>query len=307
MKDAVVVFAVVLAATGCGHNYRVALSQDGFVNEVIGYRIAPSKTFHATRGDGEWMVDNFGPNGDLKEGAEYVTEAGLDTNGDGQHETKRTLPLYDLRLRSRRTGARISARMLPLDIGMGDRELAGLVRDYVDAVAGAGSVAVQPLGQQARIERRYATRTIDHAPLKVGGLPAHGATFSVFNVDQQQVESGRPEETVRIVLAKTGRRWPVTAALDVERSPQDDGGYPAFILFQATSRPEDFEDTASAFREVVWGFRLLPREGYPAVPARPARSWPVEWTRSAGNAESAAPPAPVATPEPPATADPAGP
>ncbi len=298
----------ILVGAGCGGRYEVALEDGGFVNRVVGYRIGPSKTFDAGRTTGEWVVDNFTPEGDLKRGPEYTTLAFIDLDGDGRREARRTLPLYDLRLENRRTGARIWSRMLPIDRSMGRRELAGLVRDFIDGVAGAGSVAVQPLGEGAHLvlERRYATKTLDQAPLKVGGLPAHGATFSVYNVDQQQVEAGRAEETVRIVLVKTGRRWPSNAALNVNAAATDPDGsrFPALILLQMASRPEDFEATAAAFRELVWSFSLTPMEGYPSVPPEVARTWPPEWIAPTGPGPSAPPPATSTPPSEPAPAEP---
>lgn len=257
---------VALVASGCVSQYE--LRDDGYYNLVVGYRVRNAGDDTAFVGP-DWRLDNYSTRGSptLKTGAEYETSVAVDTDDDGDLDHSFEMPLYDLRLVNRRTGATVWVRTVPLSSHDGERELDGLVRDYIDEVSGAGVTTVQFMRERpVGITRRFATETRDGRNLRVDGRYAYGATFDVASVDQVAVESDRRLDRVRIVLVRTERRY-------LPRGWR--GGLPAFLLFGCASRPEDFDDAAGALRALVRGTDFFARDdGDGEEPPRIETTWP---------------------------------
>jgi hypothetical protein len=288
---------VALVASGCVSQYE--LRDDGYYNLAIGYRVRNAGDSTAFVGP-DWRLDNFSTRGrpTLKTGAEYQTAVAVDTDDDGDFDNSFDMPLYDLRLVNRRSGATVWVRTVPLSGHDSERDLDGLVRDYIDEVSGAGVTTVQfmrerPIG----VTRRFATETRDGRNLRVDGRYAYGATFDVASVDQVAVESDRRLDRVRIVLVQTNRRY----------APRGwRGGLPVFLLFGCASRPDDFEEAAAALRALVHGTDFFARDDEDGEePPSIDTTWPWDAPSTQAPPQQGSPPPvpPDASPPEPAPPD----
>jgi hypothetical protein len=269
-----------IATSGCVKRYE--MRPDAYSNEALGYEVATA----GERGvfvSSEWRLENYVDGESIKTGAAYESRIAVDVEDDGTVDTNFTMPLYDLRLVHRRTGAVVWLRTIPLSLNDSERALDGLVRDYIDATSGAGVTGVQFMqGGAVSVSRRFATETHDNYALRVDGREAFGATFDLANVDQVQLEADRRLDRVRIVLVRTGRGY--------LPSPTRRGlvPFPAILFFGCSSRPEDFGIASSALRALVFATNFVSQEEAAPEPTEVVTEWP--WDRP--------PPPPTAPPVP---------
>ena len=248
---AVALSAGVAAATGCGATAFGTLGPSGFRSASYGYQIhsQPDGSFISA----DWLVDNYYIDGGEwapRTGPDFETRLWLDTNGDGLTDDAGSVPTYDLLLRNRRDGGTIWARVIPLSTRFDQTELRVLARMYVDSVSGTGTVVTSISQGQGQVEvvaesNRYATRTLEEAPMAVDGYEAHRVTFEVANVDQLSLaESSRWKRAV-VVFVRAGFLWrpgglsealfPVTLMLGYSNLPEDfDSRLPEFQAFLAS-------------------------------------------------------------------------
>ncbi len=246
----------------------------------------------------DWRLDNFQQTSRRtvpKSGPAYRSDVGFDTDGDGEIDQHVELNRYDLRYRHVRNRGSIWLSTIPLSTNLSQTDLRVLMRDYVDAVSGAGFVGVNFGGTVvAGIERRFATRILDSQVITVHGLPGFAATVEVANVDQMQLSPDSRWERARVVLIRTPFEYAPPRSLTTVR----DTHYPVVMLVGYTNLPEDFDaglpDFVRFVNQIV--FADAPPETPPGVqvvssePAPPAAAPP-----------QAPPPAP---PPPPAVAEP---
>jgi len=215
--------------------------------------------------DGQlWTLENVQPTGKTGElvsklGENYERTVTFDTDGNGSYETVRRLWNDELSLRHRRSNALMSLSVLPMDQNMAETDMDVLVRNYVDAVSGGGSVSVNiGAGARASKERRFATRILDSAVFTVDGEPAAGATFEVANVDQLELSKEARWERAQVVLI----RAPWRTVAGVERKST----WPTLIRALYSSRSESFEAHEGDFADFV---RAIDFAGHrPAIDAQ---------------------------------------
>ncbi|MBI5488707.1 MAG: hypothetical protein HY905_15340 [Deltaproteobacteria bacterium] len=256
---AVALIAGVAPATGCGRTAFGTLGPSGFRSATYGYQIhaQPDGSFISA----DWMVDNYylaGGEWAPRTGPDFETRLWLDTNGDGLTDDAGTVPTYDLLLRNRRDAGTIWVRVFPLSTRFDQTELRVLARKYVDSVSGTGTVVTgisQGEGQVEVVEEsnRFATRTLEEAPMAVDGFEAYRVTFEVANVDQLSLaESSRWERAV-VVFVRAGFLWRPD-------SSRDSALFPATVMLGYSNLPEDFEAHLADFESLIAALDWLDEE-----------------------------------------------
>lgn len=276
---------VVVVATGCVKRYE--MRPDAYWNGALDYEVATAGAPGVFVSE-DWRLENYVEGETPRTGAGYETEIWVDNDDDGQSDTHFTMPVNDLRLVHRQTGAVVWLRTIVLSQHDRDRALDGLVRDYIDAASGLGVSALQSVqGSAVGVTRRFATESVDNFALQVDGREAFGATFDLANVDQIQLEHDRRFQRIRIVLVRTGRTYlPSPTRRSIEP-------FPALLLFGCASRPEDFGIVSAALRTLVFATNFLTQDDGPPEPPEASTEWP--WDR---------PPPPPAPPPVPMTPTP---
>lgn len=219
----------------------------------------PYAVFYAPEGSpvrplgGEWQVDNFwvqpGPNGYLpKDGAEYISERRYDTDGNGEPETIAREPFYDLLLDHTQKDASLFVRTVPMAAKDKDKDLAVFAERYVEAVAGAGSIAVRfgAEGPVGSIERRYASRVLHSQTCTVSKREAYRVDFEVANVDQLQLSDRTRWKRGSVVLVRTGYGHRVRPAAGAGHAD-----YPVLMLIGLAASPQDFASLEGDFERLL--------------------------------------------------------
>jgi hypothetical protein len=240
---------VSLAAVACtrAHGFR----DDGYYQDVRIYRMARDRDtgFSPTS---QWYVENYqvDSSGEFvrrKVGPAYQHTFYVDADGDGQLETKVTLPRYDVSFRNRKNDGHIWVSTLPMSAEYAETELRVLALNYVDAVSGAGQLVID-LGDARAVarERRFATRVLEAAPGALDGTAAYDVTFEIANVDQLQLSPDSRWERARIIFVRPHFKL-----------RHGDGRFPALIMIGYRNRPEDFDGGTPAFLDVLGRLQLL--------------------------------------------------
>ncbi len=236
-----------LLLAGCARTGLIGTrGSDGFTSASYPLHIASTSGAFDSR---NWTLENVqrkGRPGELisKLGQAYERSVMFDTDGDGSYETAQRVWNDELSFRHRRSDARMSVSVLPMDQSMADTDMEVLVRNYVDAVSGGGTVSVHiGPGTSASTERRFATRILDAGVFTVAGEPAGGATFEVANVDQLELSKEARWERARVVLIRAP--WQVVAG------GQHTSTWPTLIRVLYVTRADSFESQVSDFNDLV--------------------------------------------------------
>lgn len=208
----------VLAALGmvcaaCAPGIKVgSFSERAFVAERVPYYVELQPDGSILGGD--WVIENLQSGQGTrvsKLGPEYESAHAFDIDGDGRFEKSVKLARYDLLLRHRRTRATIWLSVFPISQQLADADADVLLREYIEAVSGAGSFTITLAdGSTVSVvskERRFATRQLDMTPLTVQGQRAAGATFELANVDQLQLNQNSRWSRGRVLLIRTDANW----------------------------------------------------------------------------------------------------
>lgn len=245
--------------SGCGSSVPPGtFDARGYVNGQYEYRVLAGQG--GVLGE-HWLLDNFYMRRNRltpKDADPYQTEFELDVDGDGEGDTTREQPLYDLRYKHKQRDAIIWIRTFPVSQDLREKDLRVLMHRYVDRVAGAGYEAVQiHPNRSGVVERRFAPALLDEGAATLAGADAYEATIDVANVDRHQVDEGRREVRVRLVLVRPG------FSMDV-RSPSTGApaSFPVLLVAGYANLPDDFESDLPDFQALLNQISIRDRQGY---------------------------------------------
>lgn len=237
-----------LASTACATGIKVgSFSDRAFMAERMPYYVEFGKDGSLLGPD--WVVENLQPGANprvSKLGEEHETVHAFDADGDGQIDKSVKLARHDLLLRHRRSRATIWLSVFPISQVLADADADVLLRQYIEAVSGAGSFTVTLAdGTKLSQERRYATRQVDMTPLTVQGQRAAGATFELA-VDQLQLNQDSRWSRGRVLLVRTEASWNELGA-----------SWPVVMLAGYENVPDRFDDHAQDFTDFVSRIRFI--------------------------------------------------
>lgn len=193
----------------------------------------------------EWRIDNYQVDGNgrptlARRARRFRIDYTIE-HASGHRVRVRGVELFDLRYTNRRDGAVIFARTLPLSTSAADRELEGLMRDYVDRASGGSYVAVSLLGRPAVLEQRWAPRVLREGPAVVSGQPGYYATVEMVDVDRHRVDPSSRGETITLVMMRPGHhRWRA-----------GESALPMLVLFGLATRPEHHDEHLEQLRSFI--------------------------------------------------------
>jgi len=204
--------ALSLWGAACAPGIKVgSFSERAFMAERVPYYVELQPDGSILGSD--WVIENLQPGEGTrfsKLGEEYEALHGFDIDGDGRFEESVKLARYDLLLRHRRTRATIWLSVFPISQQLADADADVLLREYIEAVSGAGSFTITMAdGSKVSVsqQRRFATRQLDMTALTVQGQRAAGATFELANVDQLQLNQNSRWSRGRVLLIRTDATW----------------------------------------------------------------------------------------------------
>lgn len=230
--------------------------ESGLVHSEESYalRYADAERFVLINED--WVVENFRSDGkgrpyERKRGPDYTGTLYFDVNEDGVRQEVGAVPIYDLRLRHRRTAAMMWIRTYPIPRDMGQTELDVLMRHYIDGIAGVG-VSVVQLGAAgvSLEERRFAARTISSVSTRVSGHRAQDAVVDVFNVDQMQLDKATPVQRARVVLLRPFTQWLRATFTGRKRE------FPVLMVLSYYAQPDQYDHAVADFDRLLSSLEL---------------------------------------------------
>jgi hypothetical protein len=170
-----------------------------------------------------------------KHGAAYDVKRSYDLDDDGKFDEAEKESFYDVLLEHRTVDANMWLRTVPLSGHDRDKGLRVLADRYVEAVSGAGAVAVR-FGAESviSIEKRFASRVLATSPCTVSGREALLVDFEVANVDQLQLSESARWLRGRLVLVRTGYQREITPT-GAQPVP-----FPVLMLVGMSASPSDF-------------------------------------------------------------------
>jgi hypothetical protein len=139
-------------------------------------------------------------------------------------------------------------RVVPLGTSFDQTELRVLARMYVDSASGTGTVVTGISRETGRVQvvaesNRFATRTIEEAPMPVDGFEAYRVTFEVADVDQLSlVETSRWKQAV-VIFVRAGFLW--------RPGRLSEAVFPVILMLGYSNLPEDFDAHLPEFQTFV--------------------------------------------------------
>ncbi|MFZ5893318.1 MAG: hypothetical protein ACOY0T_19820 [Myxococcota bacterium] len=261
---------ILCAFAGCFHSAIERFDARGYINKDYAYRVlgpAPSLL------GGDWIVDNFYESKGRwreKDGPAYRIQYEFDTDGDGSLDTKRELPLYDLRFKHRRHNASVWLRATPFSTEWRERELRVLVQAYVDSIAGGGYEAARVEHDRVRVEeRRFAAEFVERAPARLAGLDAYDATIDVANLDQIRLTPTERKTRVRLVFVNLPTNF------QTYRNGAPGVALPLVLIVGYANSPGEFSADMNDFENLLDRIEIQGNRGYsrqapaPGVAATP--------------------------------------
>jgi hypothetical protein len=200
----------------------------------------------------DWRLDNYFEKEEIdnvgkktrvlepKHGAEYDVKRSYDLNDDGQADEAEKEAFYDVLLEHRAVDANLWLRTVPLSGHDRDKGLRVLADRYVEAVSGAGAIAVR-FGAESvvAVEKRFASRVLTTSPCTVSGKEALLVDFEVANVDQLQLSDSARWLRGRLVLVRTGYEKAIKTGSNYASTVKE-VPFPVLMLVGLSSSPGDF-------------------------------------------------------------------
>jgi hypothetical protein len=200
----------------------------------------------------DWRLDNYFEKEEIdttgkatralepKHGAEWDVKRSYDVDDDGRADEAEKEAFYDVLLEHRAVDANMWLRTVPLSGHDREKGLRVLADRYVEAVSGAGAIAVRFGAESVRaVEKRFASRVLNTSACTVSGKEALLVDFEVANVDQLQLSDAARWLRGRLVLVRTGYDKVITtgsAASNAEKKTP----FPVLMLLGLSSSPGDF-------------------------------------------------------------------
>lgn len=260
-----------LACAGQGSRFPIAsLDGEGFHHVTYDYSVLsdPRAGDLLSR---DWRLDNYVPSeeglGEPKEGDDYVAEIGLDSDGDGEYETRVKIPTFDLLYKHRRNDGRLFLSTIPISQYDSERELSVMLRDLVGRASHGGRVTYDFTRGTARASGEMASRILTSRPVTVSGYPAHEVIFEVANVQQLELTPDARWVRSHIVIVRTdfvftrNQLGPAFRVPTIGRSIPTGTFYPVLMVIGYSNHPDEFDDHHPEFRDFVSRVRLS--DGFP--------------------------------------------
>jgi hypothetical protein len=284
---------VATTTVGC-FKVPMVLTPQGLDDASHGYHVSYAEGANARFLSESWRLDNFYKPSwggfSVKDTDAYVTEYAFDTDGDGKPNTTEKLPTYALRFENTRSLGVIWLRAIPLHAYDGQKELRGLMHNWVNAWSGTEADFFRVGDRVVYSSINIATKCITEAPATLAGFEAYSSTYDVAIVEQLKLDPEARIRRAKTVMVRSGLVHKVSYQ----------GEFPLLLVASVSDMPESFDKSVAEFDAFLNLITIDNKRGFvEKASQQTAPAKPVVPTESAGT--SPEPVSPAGVPAEPTT------
>lgn len=236
---------MVAGAAGCASSGS-AWKETGYRQDAFGYEVNFRDAKTRALASPDWQLDNHYydqvANGwQEKTGSEYVAVRLLDWNHDGSYSSseKYKVPLFDLKIVSKKNNGLIWIKAHPLLPENAEQELEVMFDNYVEALSGHGLYTQGNLFAVPKAKARsFTTFPGSKEITKVGGRDALTGTFEIAETDRLAQDPKFRSGVIKLVMVKVRCFTFANCKADAEAGTKREGSDGTGVGVSSSSDPD---------------------------------------------------------------------